>query len=157
MAAAPPLPYITGVHLPMGYSHYKPPILHFGWSFDPEALVRWAAENGIDTTKRYQSSADSPVVEEHDSVFAVVRPEPLAILAKEAGTPHLKLMFNLGIRSGGFHLLTISSNYNFLKDKKSISQRHIDTLDEYLKTHKIVQDSPGWHIDYEHHTWRRIY
>jgi len=155
--STPPLRNITGAHLPMGYTNYKPPLLYFGWSFRLKPLLGWAAENGIDTTMRYQASENRPVIEQPNSLSAVTQPEALAILAENAGTPHLELTFKLGIRSEDYFLLTISSNYSFLKDRKSITQDHIDTLGKYLKEHGIVQDSPGWHLDWEHYMWDRIY
>jgi len=59
--------------------------------------VKWAAEHGIDTTTRYQSSKEGgPVVEYPNSVSAVTQPGPLMILAEKAGTPELQLKFELG-------------------------------------------------------------
>jgi len=79
------------------------------------------------------------------------------ILAEKAGTPELQLKFELGASTEGFCLITISSNYTFLKDKKSIKQESIDVLDGYLKEHGISQGPPGWHLDYEYYKWHRIY
>ena len=154
MATAPPLPKIHREHLP-GYSNYRPPLLHFGWHFEPNALLKWAAANGIDTTMRYYTSA-GPTGEEPNSLFAVVRPKVLAILAEKAGTPGLRPIFKLGIRRGGQHLIVISSNYRFLEDKKSITRGRVDVFDRYLKEHGIVVDSPAWHLDCEDYKWSQI-
>ena len=119
--------------------------------------MKWAADHGINTTATYQSSKDSPVIEQPNSLSAVTEPEALMILAKKAGTPDLELEFQLGAYIEGFYLITISSNYTFLKDRKSIAQRHIDALDGYLKKHGISQGPPGWYLDYERYKWHRIY
>ena len=154
---APPLRNIAGEHLPGGYITHKPPLLHFGWPFERKALLKWAAEHGVDTTARYQSDEEGPVIEEPNSLSAATQRGALATLAKEAGTPNLKLEFELGRHFKDHFLLTISSNYRFLTDQKSITQGEINLLDKYLKDHKIVQDSPAWHLDIEHYEWCRIY
>ena len=81
MATAPPLPNITRAHLPKGYDDYNPPLLRFGWTIDSHALVRWGAENGIDTTERCQESANSPIVDEPNSLSTVVTREVMRLLA----------------------------------------------------------------------------
>jgi len=156
VATALPLPNVTRAHLPRGYANYKPPLLHFGWSFDPDALLEWGVKNGIDTTEKCQEF-DGPIIEEPDSISTVTNQEAMEILAKKAGTPELQPTFKMSVRANGNFLITISSNYSFLKDRKTIPQVRIDALDRYLKEQGIVQDSPGWHLDYEHYMWRRIY
>jgi len=81
----------------------------------------------------------------------------MAILAEKAGTPHLKIRFKLGISLEGYDLITISSNYTLLRDKKSIKLDHINALDGYLKRHRIAQDSPAWYLDLERFQWVQIY
>ena len=157
VATALPLPNVTRAHLPRGYDNYKPPLLHFGWSFDPDALLKWGAENGIDTTERCQEYRNGPVIEEPDSLSTVTTEEAMKVLAEKAGTPDLQLAFKLSVREGGHFIIAISSNYSFLKDRKSIAQGRIDTFSRYLKERGIVQDPPAWYLDYEHYMWRRIY
>ena len=157
MATALPLPNVTRAHLPKGYNNYKPPLLHFGWSSDPDALLKWGKENGIDTTERCQEYRDGPVVEEPDSLSTVTTREVMKILAEKAGAPDLQPTFKLSVRASGPYIIAISSNYSFLKDRKTIAQGRIDTLNRYLKEQGIVQDPPGWHLDYEHYMWRLIY
>lgn len=157
MATAPPLPNVTRAHLPKGYDNYKPPLLHFGWSFEPDALLGWAAKNGIDTTERGRVTPDSPIIEEPNSLSTVTTEETMRILAEKAGTPDLQPVFRLGVRADGNFVIAISSNYRFLKDRKTIVQGRIDALDRYLKEQGIVEDSPAWHLDYEHYMWRAIY
>ena len=156
MAAAPPLPEISVKHIP-GCTEYKPPVLYFGWYLELEPLLKWAAENGIDTTKRYWPGPNKPVIEEPNSILAVTTPEAMKTLVEKAGTPHLKLELELGVRAGAHLLISISSNYRFLKDRKSITRCHINALDKYLKEHGIVVDSPAWHIDLKHFKWVQIY
>ena len=112
--------------------------------------------NGIDTTLRDKTRPGRPAVERPNSLLAVTTPEVLAILAEKAGTPGLKLKLELGIHLEGCFLITIGSNYSFLKDRKFITQGRIDALDKYLKEHGIVENSPAWHLDYDHYKWRRI-
>jgi hypothetical protein len=141
----------------MGYLNYKPPLLHRGWTLVPKALLEWGVANGFETTRRFHSGPDKPVIEEPNSLWTVTQPEVLKDLAKKAGTPHLRPAFKLSMRSKGFRLITISTNYSFLKDKKTISLKRIETFGQYLKEWGIVEDAPGWHLDYEHYMWRRIY
>ena len=157
MATAPPLPNVTRAHLPRGYDNYKPPLLHFGWSFDPDALLEWGAKNGIDTTERCQEFCDGPIIDEPNSISTVTSQEAMEILAEKAGTSDLQPTFKMSVRANGNFIIAISSNYSFLKDRKSIPQVRIDALDRYLKEQGIVQDSPAWHLDYEHYMWRQIY
>ncbi|KAF9781563.1 hypothetical protein BJ322DRAFT_1111490 [Thelephora terrestris] len=141
VAAAPPLQNITLAHLPGGYDDYKPPLLHFGWSFDSKALLKWAAENGIDTTNRYRNS-DGSVHEAHDSLAAATKPEALEVLASKAGTPELRVIYKIGMH---------------LKDNmRSVTPERIDALDQYLKEHGLVKDSPAWHLDHELYKWKRL-
>lgn len=119
--------------------------------------MKWGAENGIDTTERCQEYRDGPVIEEPDCLATVTTREALKILAGKAGTPDLRPVFKLSVHAGGDYIIAISSNYSFLKDRKTIAQGRIDTLDRYLKEQGIVRDSPAWYLDYEHYRWRQIY
>jgi hypothetical protein len=157
MVAAAPLPTISPLHLPRGYRNYKPPLLHCGWSFVPKALLEWGVANGVNITRKFQNGPDEPDVEEPNSLWTVTQPAVLNDLAKKAGTPHLRPTFKLSVRSKGCRLITISTNYSFLKDKKYISRKDIETFGQYLKERGIVEDAPGWHLDHEHYMWRRIY
>jgi hypothetical protein len=105
---------------------------------------------------KYQECSSGPIIEKPNPLSIVTTPQFLQLLTKMAGTPTLPLMFNLSVRSGGLLLLTITSNYTYRKDWKSIFKGQIDALDQYLKKHGIVQDSPAWYLDYESYKWRRI-
>ncbi|KAF9784381.1 hypothetical protein BJ322DRAFT_1064497, partial [Thelephora terrestris] len=133
VAEAPPLKNITRAHLPRGYNNYKPPLLHFGWSFEANALLKWAAENGISTTRKCSDLPDGSDDDEHDSLWAVTEPEVLAVLAAKAGAPELRIEVKLAMHSKGYFLLTISSNYRFFKDRmERVTQERIEALDRYL-------------------------
>jgi len=134
-----------------------PPVLHFGWYLKKGPLLKWAAENGIDTTMRGSSNVDGPVEDEPNSLFAVTTPEALAILAKKAGTPGLRLKLQQSARVGAWFLITITHNYRYVKDRKYITQARIDALDKYLKEHGIAVDSPAWHLDHKDFKWLRLY
>ncbi|KAF9784390.1 hypothetical protein BJ322DRAFT_1064533, partial [Thelephora terrestris] len=132
-AKAPPLKNITRAHLPRGYDNYKPPLLHFGWSFEPDALLKWATENGINTTRIYGTLPDGSPDEEHNSLLAVIQPEVLKVLATKAGAPELRLEVKLAMHSKGYFLLTISSNYRLFKDRMERgTPERIEALDRYL-------------------------
>ena len=158
VAAAPPLQNVTQAHLLRGYDNYKPPLLHFGWSFESRALLKWATENGIDTTERHGPKSDGSFDEEPNSVFAVTQTEVLEALAAKAGTPELRITFKLAIHVKGYFLPTISSNYRFMKDNiKRVTPERIEALDQYLEDSGIVTDGPAWHLDHELFKWQRIY
>ena len=75
---------------------------------------------------------------------------------REGWTPNLRPVFRLCVRMNGNFIIAISSNYRFLKDRRTITQERIGTLDKYLKEQGITQDSLGWHLDYENHRWRPL-
>lgn len=156
MAAAPPLPQITPAHLPGGYKNLKPPLLYFGWSFEPEDLLQWATRNGINTTVEFRGPVGPPK-KEHNSFAAVIEPEVLKTLTDNAGTSNLRLRFEYGARSEGRFLLVISSNYSFARDQKVITKPQIDVLDKYLKEQEVAKHDPAWHLDCELFKWRLLY
>lgn len=106
---------------------------------------------------RGSSNVDGPVEDEPNSLFAVTTPEALAILAKKAGTPGLRLKLQQSARVGAWFLITITHNYRYVKDRKYITQARIDALDKYLKEHGIAVDSPAWHLDHKDFKWLRLY
>lgn len=147
---APPLPGITEAHLPRGYDDFKPPLLHFGWCFEEGALVEWGAKVGIDTTARYSSGlCDGQIIEQLNCVWTVTKYAAMKILAEKAGTPDLKPEFALSVRASGNLIIAISTNYRFLKDRKTISQARIDAFSQYLKEQGIAKDPPQWYLDYD--------
>ena len=119
MATAPPLPNVTRAHLQRGCDNYKPPLLHFGWSFDPDALIKWGAKNGIDTTERCQEFSDGPIIEEFDSMSTVTNQAAMEISAEKAGTPDLRPTFKTSVRANG-NFIVISSKYSFLRARGSL-------------------------------------
>ena len=158
VARAPPLPGITESHLPRGYDNYKPPLLHFGWSFNKGALLEWGAKVGIDTTGRYGSSlGDGQIIEVPNDVWTLTKDKVMALLAQKAGTLDLRPTFKLSVRVNDNLIIAISSNYRFLKDRKTISQAQIDTFGQYLEEQKIAKNPPQWHLDFDDYKWERIY
>ena len=84
--------------------------------------------------------------------------QKLEALAAKAGTPELRITFKLAIHVKGYFLLTISSNYRFMKDNtKRATPERIEALDQYLEDSGIVTDGPAWHLDHELFKWQRIY
>lgn len=118
--------------------------------------MKWGSENGIEIIGS-PFDPERSLVGNPDPLSCVLTGAALKTLAEKAGTPHFQPMFKISLCTKEHYLIAISSNYRFLKDRKTVQPSHIETFYHYLKEQGIVSGPPAWYLDYEDFRWRRVY